>query len=152
MIVYKGRSLKKASHGKLKLVLSRLPCLGWSLHGSQTLHSICHQFGCKLWLQLIQNHTWHCFQAFECSYLKSLRCSIRIWATPFPLTGRWFRPAALHMIWLGTCWMFATCNQFFCVQDCHSRIFQIGYQGQARKTRILERKPLVDTSYCIQHR
>ena len=36
VIVYKGRLLKKASNRKLKLVLSRLPCLGWSLHGLQT--------------------------------------------------------------------------------------------------------------------
>ena len=28
----------------------------WSLHGFQTSHFICHLFGCKLWLQSIQNH------------------------------------------------------------------------------------------------
>ena len=47
---------------------------------------------------------------------------------------------------------FATCNWFFGVQDCRTRIFQLEYQGQTRNTRILERKPLIDTSYCIRHR
>ena len=47
---------------------------------------------------------------------------------------------------------FATCNRFFCVQDCHTWIFQVEYQGQTRNTRILERKPLIDTSYRIRHR
>ena len=36
-----------------------------------------------------------------------------------------------------------TCNQFFGVQDCHSQIVQVEYQGQTRNTRILERKPLM---------
>ena len=48
---------------------------------------------------------------------------------------------------------FATCNCFFCVQTCQSRIAQVqGQPGQARKTRILERKPLINTSYRIRHR
>ena len=47
---------------------------------------------------------------------------------------------------------FATCNWFFGVQDCRTRIFQVEYQGQTRNTRILERKPLINTSYCIRHR
>ena len=47
---------------------------------------------------------------------------------------------------------FATCNWFFCVQDCRTRTFQREYQGQTRNTRILERRPLIDTSYRIQHR
>ena len=29
---------------------------------------------------------------------------------------------------------------------------ELKYQGQTRNTRILERKPLIDTSYRIQHR
>ena len=41
---------------------------------------------------------------------------------------------------------------FFGVQDCRTRIFQVEYQGQTRNTRILERKPLIDTSYRIRHR
>ena len=45
----------------------------------------------------------------------------------------------------------ATCNQFFCVQDCRSRIVKVEYQGQTRNTRTLERKPLIDTSYRIRH-
>ena len=40
----------------------------------------------------------------------------------------------------------------FGVQDCCSWIDQVEYQGQARYTRILERKPLIDTSYSIRHR
>ena len=53
-------------------------CRRWSLYGFQTLHFICDQFGCKLWLLSIQNHAWHRFQAFACrpGHLKSLRCSI----------------------------------------------------------------------------
>ena len=47
---------------------------------------------------------------------------------------------------------FATCNQFFCVQDCCTWICQVEYQGQTRYTRILERKPLINTSYRIRHR
>ena len=41
---------------------------------------------------------------------------------------------------------------FFCIQDCSSQIVQVEYQGQTRNTRILERKPLIDTSYRIRHR
>ena len=44
---------------------------------------------------------------------------------------------------------FATCNR---VQNCRSQIAQVEYQGQARSTRFLERKPLIDTSYRIRHR
>ena len=47
---------------------------------------------------------------------------------------------------------FATCNWFFGVQDCSTRIFHLEYQGQTLNTRILERKPLIDTSYRIRHR
>ena len=47
---------------------------------------------------------------------------------------------------------FATCNQLFCVQDCRTRTFQVEYQGQTRNTRILVRKPLIDTSYRIRNR
>ena len=49
---------------------------------------------------------------------------------------------------------FTTCNfnlklnWFFCIQNCNSWIFQVEYQGQ----RILECKPLIDTSYSIWHR
>ena len=64
MNIYKGRLLKKSSNRKSKLVLS----------------IICNQFGCKLWLLSIQNYAWHCFQAFACRHLRSLHCSIQIWA------------------------------------------------------------------------
>ena len=50
----------------------------------------------------------------------------------------------------------ATWNRFFA---CSLRIVvlglltaQVGYQVQMLYTRILERKPLIITSYCIQHR
>ena len=55
-------------------------CQYWSLHGFQTWHFICDWFGCKLWLQLIQNNAWYCFQAFARRHLKSLHCLILIWA------------------------------------------------------------------------
>ena len=42
-------------------------------------------------------------------------------------------------------------TDFFCIQDCCTRIIQVEYQGQTRNTRILERKPLIDTSYRIRH-
>ena len=41
---------------------------------------------------------------------------------------------------------------FFCIQDCSSQIVQVEYQGQTRNTRILERKPLINTSYHIRQR
>ena len=36
-------------------------------------------------------------------------------------------------------------------QDCRSQILQLEYQCQARNTRILQRKPVIDTSYRIRH-
>ena len=44
------------------------------------------------------------------------------------------------------------CNQFFCIQDFDTRVFQVEYQGQTPNSNILERKPLIDTPYCFQHR
>ena len=38
------------------------------------------------------------------------------------------------------------------VQDCCTQIFHVEYQGQTRNMRILERKPLIETSYRIRHR
>ena len=40
----------------------------------------------------------------------------------------------------------------FLVQNCQSQIAQVEYQGEASNTRILKRKPMIDTSYRIQHR
>ena len=54
-----------------------MSCQQWSLHGFQALNFICDWFGCKFWLQLIQNHAWHRLQAFARRHLKSLRCSIQ---------------------------------------------------------------------------
>ena len=39
-----------------------------------------------------------------------------------------------------------------CIQDCHSLIVQVEYQGQTWNTKILELKPVIHTSYHIQHR
>ena len=47
-------------------------CQRWSLHGFQTSHFICNRFGCKPWLQSIQNHARHHFKAFARCHLKSL--------------------------------------------------------------------------------
>ena len=78
----------------------------------------------------------------------------------------------IHVVWLSvtcpilttkpciSCWKktvydlsyFATCNLFLCVQYCRTRIFQVEFQGQIRNKRILERKPLIHTSYRIRHR
>ena len=46
----------------------------------------------------------------------------------------------------------ASSATIFGIHDCSTRIFQLEYQGQTRNTRILERKPLIDTSYRIRHR
>ena len=48
--------------------------------------------------------------------------------------------------------MFCNLQLLFCVQDCQSQIAQVEHQGQARNTSILELKPLIDTSYRIQHK
>ena len=49
------------------------------------LHFICDRLGCKLWLWSIQNHAWHCFQAYARWTLKFLCCLIRIWADALSL-------------------------------------------------------------------
>ena len=43
--------------------------------------------------------------------------------------------------------VFRNLQPLFWVQDCRSQVVQVEYQGKARNTRILERKPLIDTSY-----
>ena len=48
--------------------------------------------------------------------------------------------------------MFRNLQQIFWVQNCRSQIAQVEYQSQARNSRNLERKPLINTFYCIQHR
>ena len=47
---------------------------------------------------------------------------------------------------------FATCNHFFCIQDCRTQIVLVEYHGQTQNTRILELKTLIDVFYRIQHR
>ena len=42
-------------------------------------------------------------------------------------------------------------TNFLCIQDCHSWIAQVEYQGQTQNTRILKRKPLNDTFHRILH-
>ena len=75
MNVYKGRLLKKSTNQKSKLVLSTL-VTRWLSNTAFHLLLI----WLKLWLQSIQNHARHSFQAFARSHLKSLHCSIQIWA------------------------------------------------------------------------
>ena len=95
MIVYKGRLLKNSSNWKLKLVLSRP-----RLHGLQTSHFICNWFGCKLWLQSIQIHVRHSFQAFAlCRSEVAVLFNLNLSRHP----GSQFRSAALQMIRFGTC-------------------------------------------------
>ena len=57
----------------------------------------------------------------------------------------------LYMTQVFRCRYFATSNLFFCTQDRCSQIVQAEYQGQTRNTRILELRPLINTSYRIQH-
>ena len=87
----------------------------WSLHGFQPLHFVCDLFGCKLWLQSIQNHDWHRFQAFARSHLKS-DSRWAVWfeseQTPFPRTGRQSGPAAWYRIRIGTC-SFVSTSYFY---------------------------------------
>ena len=61
-------------------------------------------------------------------------CSLLLQRTIWQVTGRALQPS----------------TEKNCVQDCCSQIVE--YQGQTRNTRILKRKPLIDTSYCIWHR
>ena len=46
---------------------------------------------------------------------------------------------------------FATCNWFFCVQDCRSRVFQVEYQGQTRNTRIWNSWTQTFDRYVLSH-
>ena len=47
----------KSNSSKKILIENRSSsCQRWSLHGFQTSHFICDQFGSKLWLRSIQNH------------------------------------------------------------------------------------------------
>ena len=71
-----------------------------SLHIVRTSHFICDSFGCKLWLQSIQNYAKDRSQGFACSHLKWLCCLIGMWAD-FSKTSRRYRSAALHRIWFG---------------------------------------------------
>ena len=72
MNVYKGRLLKKIFKSKIE---ARLVNAG---HYMAFKHRI--SFACKLWLLSIQNDARHRFQAFANRHLKSLCCSIQIWA------------------------------------------------------------------------
>ena len=95
MIVHKGTS--KIFELQIQAVSSM-----WSLHGFQTLHFICNQFGCKRLLPLKQNYARHCFLAFARHHLKSLCCFIQIWADALFLdrSSIWIcsDSAALHTI------------------------------------------------------
>ena len=70
--------------------------------------------------------------------------------SPYPLS-HWF-VSITRKIWYATRCILPPATDFFCIQDFRSLIVQVEYQGQTRNTRILERKPLIKTSYCIQHR
>ena len=80
-----------------------LSCQPWSLHCFQTLHYICDRFGCKIWMQSIQNHARHRIQAFArrvtmCAAIWS-HCAVRFESEPppFPRTGRQLRSAAQRL-------------------------------------------------------
>ena len=73
-------------------------------------------------------------------------CDSAQWDLPWP-PSHWFLSIARKKTSY-----FATCNWFFCVQDCRTQIFQVEYQGQTRNTRSFERKPLIEKSNCIRHR
>ena len=45
-----------------------------------------------------------------------------------------------------------TATDFFAYRTVVLGFLQVEYQGQTRNTRILEHKPLIDTSYRILHR
>ena len=51
-----------------------------------------------------------------------------------------------------TCCISPPATNFFCVQDCCGWIFQVEYQGRTQNTRILKCNPLINTSFCIQHK
>ena len=80
------------------------------------------------------------------------------WTLATWLSGKCLNHWAMSSYWSSEegkgIWLVVSRNQepLFCVQGCCPQIAQVEYQGQARKTRILERKPWIDASYRIQHR
>ena len=104
---------------------------------------------CTDWLSATQN-VWGAARDSAPSWNQSrvtqlTKTSLNHWAIDL------YRFDEKHGTWLV---LSQSCNlkMLFCVQDCRSQIAQLEYQGQTRNTRILERKPLIDTSYRIQHR
>ena len=116
MIVYKSRLLKKYSNRKSKLVLSRLVTTWLSNNNKYCISfgtNLAANFGCNRFRN--SPHHFQGIQAFLCRHLKSLCCSIRIWADALLLesrTGRRFRSAALHRIPFGT-WGFVHKSYFY---------------------------------------
>ena len=101
MIVYKGRLLKKSSNRKLKLVLSRL--------FTTSLSNIAIHLR-PIWLQILvaklaidSESCQTLFQAFACHHLKSLCCSVRIWADTLSSdrSSTWICCFAQEVIWNG---------------------------------------------------
>ena len=78
MIVHKEKLLRKSSNRKWKLDLSKLVTT-WLSNIAFHLQPIWLQTLVAIWWS-IQNHTRHRFQAFARRHVKSLCCSIRIWA------------------------------------------------------------------------
>ena len=70
--------------------------------------------------------------------------------SPYPLS-HWF-VSITRKIRYATRRILPPATDFFCVQDYRSQIVQVEYQGQTRNTRILKRKPWINTSYSIRHR
>ena len=79
-------------------------CQRWSLHGFQTSHFICYLFGCKLWLLSIKNYAWHCFQAFALLHLKSMCCSIQLWADALSLDRSLIQTCCFAQDSIGNMW------------------------------------------------
>ena len=105
-----------------------------SLHGLQAQIFICNCFGCKLWLQSIQNHARHCLLVFLHSHLKFWQPSE---VESFKLVVTWYKPPLkkIHsnkqrMAWWGysCCLVFAW--HYSCCQ-CSWRVCQALLLGQA---------------------
>ena len=96
MIILCSRLLKKCLNQKLKLVLSSR-----SPYDFQKLLFICDCFGCKLLLQLIQNHARDYFQAFlghnQKLWCSAWQCAVLLESeqSPCSMTGCQSRSAVL---------------------------------------------------------
>ena len=121
MNVYKIRLLKKTSNRKLKLVLST-PVTTWLSNITFHLQLIWPQTLIAIDSEIRnQNHAWHCFQAFACRHLKSLRCFVQIWADALSLDRLLIQTRCFAHVALILCHIFThrPRNDKFQIKGCY---------------------------------